>query len=139
MVIATTQYFKSPRVFSFSNALSMTFCACSIPSSYDFTFALPSAFYEPILAILCQCYKPHRLSAAYPIYANPLQYNSIPSRHNPLLRLRTGLPCLSFTTQFCSIGLLCFSAPLLFLGITNHYHHGSCRIFSLAVPFTSIP
>lgn len=98
----------------------MTLCACIIPSAYDFTFALPSAFYEPILALLCQCYKPHRLSSAYLIYTNTSRYNSIPSRHDSLLHLRTGLPFLSFTTQFCSIGFLCFSAPLLFLGITNH-------------------
>lgn len=78
----------------------MTLCACIIPSAYDFTFALPSALYEPILALAC------------PYNALPLRFISIPSRHDPLLHLRTGLPCLSFTTQFCSIGFLCFSAPL---------------------------
>ena len=95
----------------------MTVNASSTRSSYDFTFALPSAFYEPILALLCQCYKPHRLSSAYLIYTNPL--HSVTTRFSsaPAHRVAFPLPRSSVPSVYYAFLLHCYFWALLIITV----------------------
>ena len=84
----------------------MTVSASSTRSSYDFTFALPSAFYEPILAILC-----HR--------------NTIQFHHDTILFCTCAPGCLAFPLPHSSVPLVfyafllhCYSWALLIITIT---------------------
>ena len=88
----------------------MTFCACSIPSAYDFTFALPSALYEPILAL------------AWPYNTLPLRFIAIPFRSHPTPFLCLSYPYKSFTIQFNSVTTQSSSAPAHRVALPFLYH-----------------
>ena len=109
----------------------MTLCACFTPSAYDFTFALPSALYEPILALLR-----HRHTRRPPtIHCNSL---SLPSHAFPLLILsmRILYNTIQFrhdTILFCSCAPGCFAFPLPHSSVPSVYHSFLFHCYPLAL------
>ena len=104
----------------------MTVSASSTRSSYDFTFALPSAFYEPILALLCHTPAIHCNSLSLPSHAFPLLILSMRILYNTIQFLHD-------TILFCTFASGRFAFPLPHSSVPSVYHSFLFRCYSWAL------